>query len=99
MPWRAVFGVVYMRAGEEVLHLLWQAAGGSPLQQRLQCRGVEALAGEVEQEPLAFHRQAGITTSGIGEEFSGGCGAEAGSVCGKALGQFRGERSGQVHAR
>jgi hypothetical protein len=99
MQCRAVFCVVYMRAGEEVLHLLWQAAGGTPLQQRLQCRGVETLAGEVEQEPLAFHRQAGVTASGVGKEFSRSRGTKAGGVCGKALGQFRGERSGQVHAR
>jgi hypothetical protein len=99
MQRRAVFCVIHMRAGEEVLHSLRQATGSSPLQQRLQRGGVEALAGEVEQEPLAFHRQAGVATSGVGEEFSGNRGTKADGVCGKALGQFRGERSGQVHAR
>jgi hypothetical protein len=49
MQGRAVFGVVHMRAGEKVLHLLRQAAGSGPLQQRLQRGSVEALAGEIEE--------------------------------------------------
>ena len=99
MQRRSVFGVVHMHAGKKVLHLLRQAAGSSPLQQRLQRRSVETLAGEVEQEPLAFHSQAGVPASSIGKEFSRSRGTKAGGVCGKALGQVRGERSGQVHAR
>ena len=52
----AVFGVVHVHAGEQVLHLLRQATRSRPLQQCLQRGGIQTLTGEIEQEPLAFHR-------------------------------------------
>ena len=94
-----VFGVVYMYAGEKVLHLLRQTAGGSPLEQGLERCGVEPLASEIQQQPFAFHGQAGVAANGVGEKFSGSRGTKAGGVCRKALGQFRGKCGGQVHAR